>query len=302
MSPAHDTGRPHSWHGLSARRGLAVTLGLTATVMLVEVAGGIWANSLALLSDAGHMLTDLLALGMALFAVSVASRPATARRTYGYYRVEILAALNNGMILLVICVVLFYEAWQRVAHPEPVNGGLVLVVASVGLVANLAGMAILSARSGSLNIRAARLHLIGDALSSAGVLAAGGIISLTGWYRVDALMSFAIGVVIMMSAFRLVRETTDILLESTPHGIEPSRVCEAIQAVPGVREVHDLHIWSITSGMTALSGHVKVAPGCLAASDEALNRIKETLRDRFSIEHTTIQLESETYDEVGEVH
>jgi len=302
MTPGHPTGGSHHGRGLSARRGLALTLGLTGVIMVVEIVGGIWANSLALLSDAGHMLTDLLALGMALFAVTVASRPATARRTYGYYRVEILAALNNGMILLVICVILFYEAWQRFTRPEQVNGRMVLGVAAVGLLANLAGMVILSARSGSLNVRAARLHLIGDALSSAGVLVAGGVIALTGWYRIDALMSFAIGLVIMISAFRLVRETTDILLESTPHGIDPAEVCEAIQRVPGVREVHDLHIWSITSGMTALSGHVKVDPGCLAASDEALNRIKETLRDRFSIDHTTLQLESETYDEVGEVH
>jgi cobalt-zinc-cadmium efflux system protein len=293
--------RPHA-SGVPARRSLALTIGLTAAIMFVEAAGGYWANSLSLLSDAGHMLTDVLALGMALFAISVALRPATARRTYGYYRVEILSALINGVLLVVISLAIFYEASRRFVHPEPVEGGLVLVVAAVGLLADLAGMWILSGSSHSVNVRSARLHVAGDALSSGGVLAGGIVIMLTSWYTIDALLSFAIGIVILVGAWRILKETVDILLESAPVGMEQVEVSSAIRCVPGIKEVHDLHIWSITSGMIALSGHVVLDAAALSCSDDVLNRIKEMLRERFDIEHTTIQVESESYSEVGEVH
>ncbi|HET6373625.1 MAG TPA: cation diffusion facilitator family transporter [Candidatus Polarisedimenticolia bacterium] len=286
----------------AARRSLILAIGLTAAIMFVELAGGVWANSLALLSDAGHMLTDVLALGMSLFAVTVACRPATTRKTYGYHRVEILTALTNGVVLAVIAVVIFYEAISRFARPEPVAGGLVLKIAAVGLAANLLGMWLLARAGGGLNVRSARLHVTGDALSSAGVLAGGAIISVTSWYRVDSILSFCIGVVILAGAFRIVKETVDILLEATPQGMDPSDVCRAIEEIQGIKGVHDLHIWSITSGMTALSGHVTLDPRALAESDDLLNRVKEMLKRRYCIEHTTIQVESESYSEVGEVH
>lgn len=288
--------------GGSVRRSLALALGLAAGVMVVEVAGGLWANSLALLSDAGHMLTDVLALGMALFAVTVARRPATTRKTYGYHRVEILAALSNAVILSALCVALFYEAWKRFARPEAVDGGVVLSVAVMGLAANVAGIWILSRASGSLNVRSARLHLTGDALSSAAVLLGGAAIWLTSWYRIDSILSVVIGLLILWCVYKILRETVDILLEATPHGIDLADVCRAIESVGGIKGVHDLHVWSITSGMMALSGHVTLDGATLARSDDTLNSIKSVLQERFGIAHTTIQLESETYTEVGDVH
>jgi cobalt-zinc-cadmium efflux system protein len=285
-----------------ARRGLSVTIGLTSIIMIVEVLGGWWANSLALLSDAGHMLTDVLALGMSLFAVTMACRPATTRKTYGYHRIEILAALTNGVILAVISLGISYQAYRRLVHPQPVEGGLVLKVAAVGLAANLIGIWLLSRSQGGLNVRSARLHVAGDALSSVGVLVAGIVIALKGWYRIDALISLGIGVIIIAGAFHLLRETVDILLESAPMGMELMEVCRAIESIKGIKQCHDLHIWSITSGMTALSGHVILDPVAFAESDEILNKIKEMLNRRFKIEHTTIQVESESYTEVGEVH
>jgi len=284
-----------------ARRKLGLAIGITSIVMLLEVAGGWWANSLALLSDAGHMLTDVLSLGMAMFAVTMACRPAPVGKTWGYYRLEILAALTNGVVLAAVCLLIFYEAAVRFFVPQEVDSDLLLVVAAAGLLANLVGMWLLS-HSGSLNVRVARLHVTGDALSSAGVLAAGVVISFTSWYWVDSLVSLAIGVVVLRSAFHLLVETVDVLLEATPRGIDPAEVCRAIERESGITGVHDLHIWSITSGMPALSGHVILDPECHAQSDDTLNRIKEMLRQRFAIEHTTIQIESESYTEVGEVH
>ncbi len=284
------------------RRSLGMTIGLTATVMIVEAVGGLLANSLALLSDAGHMLTDVLALGMALFAVTVASRPATTRKTYGYYRIEILAAQVNGAILVLIAAVVVYEAYKRFLDPQPVRGALVLGVAAVGLIADLAGVWILTRASRSLNVRSARLHIAGDALSSAAVLVGGAVITATSWYAIDAILSFVIAGIILVGAYRILRETADILLEGTPRGMELREVFAAIEEVPGILSVHDLHIWCITSGMTALSGHVILDAPALARSDEVLNTIKEMLKRRFRIEHTTIQVESESYSEVGEVH
>lgn len=270
--------------------------------MIVELIGGIWSNSLALLSDAGHMLTDVFALALALFAVRVSRRPATVRKTYGYHRVEILTALTNGVILIVICLGIFYEAYRRFVEPQPVDGGTVIVVAAVGLLANLVGMWILARTSGSLNVRSARMHVAGDALSSAGVLVSGGVIATTSWYRIDPLLSFGIGLVILLGGYRILKETVDILLEGVPHGLDPEAIATAMRGVKGVQGVHDLHVWCITSGMSALSGHVILDRERLARSDEVLNLIKEVLRRRFGIDHTTIQVESEEYDEVGHVH
>jgi cobalt-zinc-cadmium efflux system protein len=288
---------------LQDRRGLGWTIALLGFVMLVEIGGSIASNSLALLSDAGHMFTDCLALGLALFAVSMACRPASPRVTYGYYRLEILAALANGVLLALIASFLFYQAYQRFLNPPEVAGEIVLIVALVGLVANVGGLYLLrGAKQGGLNIRGAALHLLSDALSSAAVVIGGAVIALTGWYRIDPILSAGIGLVIVIGAVRLVRESVDILLESTPAGLDLSAVAREILGIDGVAQVHDLHIWSITSGMTALSGHVVLKATTLAHSDEILNSIKAHLRDKYGIGHTTIQVESEEYREIGDVH
>jgi cobalt-zinc-cadmium efflux system protein len=284
------------------RRQLVLVLWLTGSVLVLEVAGGLLAGSLALLSDAGHMLTDLLALVLCLMAVGFASLPATARKTYGYHRLEILSALVNGAVLLLISGVLLVKAVGRFLDPRPIQGGLMTGIALVGLLANLLALAILSRGHRSLNIRGARMHLIGDALSSFGVVLAGAAIALTGWYRLDPIVAGVIAVVIVVGAFRLVREAVDVLLEATPAGLGLDEVSAAIATVPGVIEVHDLHVWSITTGLPALSGHVRVDGDTRATSDEMLNRIKQTVRDRFGIVHTTIQIESRVYQELGDVH
>ncbi len=287
---------------LVQKRRLTAVLALTATFLIVEVVGGILSGSLALLSDAGHMLTDLLALVLSLAAIQFAALPATPAKSYGYHRLEILSALLNGALLILISAGILYHAFLRLVEPVPVQSGLMMVVALAGLSANLVSIAILSRAHQSLNLRCARMHVISDALSSSGVVAAGLAISLTGWERLDAVVGALIAVVIVVGAVRLVREAVDVLLEATPAGIDLDRVSEAIAAVPGVLEVHDLHIWSITTGLPALSGHVRLEVGLRASTDEMLNRIKQTVRDRFGIVHTTIQVESRTYQEVGEVH
>jgi len=276
---------------------------LMGSVMVVEIAGSWFSNSLALLSDAGHMFTDILALGLAMFAVTMACKPASPRVTYGYYRFEILAALANGVLLGMIALILFYEAWMRFLNPPEVAGGVVVVVAAVGLVANLAGLYILKGAAHlGLNVRGAAMHVLSDTLSSAGVVVGGAVIALTGWMQIDSILSAAIGLVIVVGAVRLVREAVNVLLETAPAGISLATVRGEIESISGVRQVHDLHIWSITSGMTALSGHVVLQATTLEHSDQILNTIKERLRQRYAIEHTTIQVESESYREVGEVH
>jgi cobalt-zinc-cadmium efflux system protein len=297
----NDERRVRSARSIQGRQLIAV-ITLTGTILLVEAIGGIMSGSLALLSDAGHMLTDLLALVLCLMAVRFASLPATPEKTYGYHRLEILTALLNGTLLLLISAVLMFKAVQRFLAPVPIRGGLMIAVALVGLIANLVGLAILSRSHESLNVRGARMHIVGDALSSGGVLIAAIVIAVTGWYGIDPIVAGAIAIVIVVGALRLIREAVDVLLEATPAGIGLDDVSRAIRTVPGVLEVHDLHIWSITTGLHALSGHVRVDTGERAGADEMLNRIKQTVRDRFGIVHTTVQIESSTYQELGDVH
>jgi len=277
-------------------------VGLTASILVLELVGGIVAHSLALLSDSGHMMTDLLALLLSLLAINVAARPATDSKTYGYHRLEILAALFNGTLLAVLSLYLFYEAFRRFMSPRPVATGIMLAVAVVGLLANLAGIALLSPSRRNLNIRGALLHVMGDALSSVGVILGAVVMRLTGWYRADSLISMAIGVVILYGALRLMKEACDILLEAAPAGVTLPEIARAIESVEGVVGLHDLHVWSITTGMPAFSGHVVVKDAFLADSDAMLNRIKEVLEGRFGISHATLQVESERYEEVGEIH
>jgi len=283
-------------------RQLRLAILLAAGTLLIETAGGILSGSLALVSDAGHVLTDVLALVLSLMAVRFASLPATSAKTFGYHRLEILTALLNGSLLVVISAGILYKAVRRFLAPEPIESSVMIGVALLGLVANLAGVFLLSRAPQNLNLRCARMHVIGDTVSSVGVLAAGGIIALTGWERLDAITGGVIAVIIAVGSIRLVREAVDVLLEATPEGIDPDEVSRAIATVPGVIEVHDLHIWSITTGLPALSGHVRLDGAPTGAGDDMLNRIKETVRDRFGIVHTTIQIESRGYEELGDVH
>jgi len=283
-------------------RQLVRVIALSAATLVVEVAGGLLSGSLALLSDAGHVLTDLLALVLSLMAVRFASLPATPAKSYGYHRLEILTALLNGALLITISGGILYKAVRRFFDPVPIESSLMLGVAFVGLLANLVGIALLSRAPQNINLRCARMHVVGDALSSVGVLVTGGIIALTGWERLDPLMGGVIALVIAVGSLRLVREAVDVLLEATPSGIDLDGVSRAIATVPGVVEVHDLHIWSITTGLPALSGHVRLDGSHPQTSDEMLNQIKQTVRDRFGIVHTTIQIESCAYQELGDVH
>src|ERR1700686_2897807 len=237
---------------------LKVALALTCVVLAVEFAGGLVSHSLALLSDAGHVLTDVFALGLAWFAVSQANRPADARRSYGYHRVSILAALVNSVTLIVIVLVIAYEAIQRLAHPEPVQGGVVIVAALVGIAINAFVAFGLRGEAHSLNVRAALLHVIGDIGASVGVVVAGAVILLTGWLYIDPLLSLAIAVLIAYGAWRIVQETVNLLMEGTPSDIDLGDVTSEIMDTGRVTGMHDLHVWALSSEEMALSVHVVV--------------------------------------------
>jgi cobalt-zinc-cadmium efflux system protein len=283
MSHAH--ARAHT------TRQLTLVIAITATFLLVEAAGGVLSGSLALLSDAGHMLTDLLALVLSLMAARFASLPPNSAKTYGYRRLEILTALVNGTVLVLVAGLLAWRAGVRFLHPVPVGAPMMIGVALLGLGANLAGLWLLSGDDG-LNVRGARMHLWGDALSSIAVVVGSIAIGLTGWYRIDAAVAGAVSVVIAFGAARLVREAVDVLLEAAPAGLAIGDVERIIREVPGVLEVHDLHVWSITTGLPALSGHVQVDAGAAASPDATLACIAAALRDHFGIAHSTLQIET----------
>jgi cobalt-zinc-cadmium efflux system protein len=272
-------------------RRLSLVLALSATVMVAEAVGGVLAHSLALLADAGHMLADVAALGLALFVARVAQRPATPERSYGLARLEILAALVNGAALIVIAAGIAIEAWQRLRAPPAIHGTLVVGVATLGLLTNLVSMRILHRdHDHSLNQRGAYLHVLSDALGSVGALAAGAIVLLTGWMLADPLISVAIGLLILRSAWRLVRESADILLEATPAHISLTTVHDRLAGIAGVSSVHDLHVWTLTSGVIAMSGHLVVRdPG---ANQRILEAAQERLRS-LGVHHMTVQMERE---------
>ena len=275
-------------------RPLKIALGIVLVVMVAEVIGGILSGSLALLGDAGHMLVDALALGLSLFALTIARRPATPTRTYGYHRVEIMAALANGTTLVLVSIYIFYEAYQRFLEPPPVQAPLMLLVASIGLMANLAGILLLrKASRRNLNLRAAFWHIVGDTISSVGVIVGGVIIAITGWYIVDPIIAVLIGGIILWGAARLVSESVDILLEAVPRHIEVEKVIETIKNISGVDEVHDMHIWTITSGIHALSAHLLITDQMVSKSAEIVETVNQDLARNFSITHTTLQLECE---------
>lgn len=279
------------------RKGLLMALSITLLMMLAEVAGGIISNSLALLSDAGHMLTDTLALGLSYFAMKFAVMPATEKKTFGFYRLEILAALVNGVILVFVSIFIIYQAYQRLISPQPVQGGLMLVVAGLGLIVNVAGaLFLMRFRKTNLNIRGAFLHIVGDALSSIGVITGGAIIMYTGWYLIDPILSILIAVAIIIGAGALVIESVNVLLESAPSHINVAAVSEEIGRVKGVREAYHVHIWTITSGVYALSAHVLIDDRLVSRSRNLLDEIRSLLYDKFRILHSTIQLECERCD------
>jgi cobalt-zinc-cadmium efflux system protein len=276
--------------GAGARRSLGIALGLNAVYTAGEAVAGFLTGSLALLADAGHNLSDVAALGIALWASWLAARPPTARHSFGYKRAEILAALANALLLVVVSVLVFVEAARRFADPPDVPGGWMLVVAAIGVAVNLGGAAVVYRRDGvDLNLRASFVHLAGDAASSAGVIAAGLIVLTTGWLYADPLFSVLIGVVLVLSAVGIIRDAVLVLLESTPRDVDAEEVGRRMAGVPGVVEVHDLHIWTITSGFPALAAHVLVREeeDCHARR----RSLEELLRSEFGITHTTLQVD-----------
>lgn len=274
------------------RRPLLIALLITATFLVVEVIGGLLTNSLALLADAGHMVTDVAALSLSLLAIWLASRPATAERSFGFYRAEVLAALVNSATLIAISIYIFWEAFQRLSEPPDVRSGPMLAVAVAGLVANAASAWVLMRGGGheeNLNTRGAFLHVVGDMLGSVGAILAALIMLATGWYLADPILSALIGMLILWNSWRLLRESVDVLLEATPPAIDPQAVRRAVVDIPGVAGIHDLHIWTVTSGFIAMSGHIEVT-GERPWSD-VLREVTSLLRGRFGIAHVTLQPE-----------
>jgi cobalt-zinc-cadmium efflux system protein len=277
---------------LAGRRGLRYALAITIVFMLAEAFGGWLANSLALMADAGHMLTDAAAIALSLFAIRFAALPATRRRSYGFLRIEILAALANGVLLVLISVGIFYEAWQRFVRPPAVRVPLMLGIAAAGLVANLLAAAALHRSSeGHLNARAAYLHVLSDTLGSVGAIVAGAIMFFTGWYVADPIISALVGLLILVSAVKILQQSVEVLLEAVPSHIDLMRMERELAAVEGVRSVHDLHVWTISSGIHLMTCHAVV--GGHGDHHEVLERLSCVMRERFGIEHTTIQLECE---------
>ncbi len=277
-------------HGRGAA--LRAALALTLAILLIELAGGLLSHSLALISDAGHVLTDVFALGLAWFAVEQAKRPADLRRTYGYHRVSLLAALVNAVTLIIIVVAIAYEAVRRLAEPQHVHGGIVIATALAGIAINVVVILMLRGDSRSLNLRAALLHVTGDVAASVGVVIAGAVILLTGWLYIDPLLSLAIAGLIAFSAWRIVRESVNLLMEGTPTEIDLTAVTAEITGTDRVTSVHDLHVWALSSDETALSCHVVVGDCPLQDAEHVVRDLESRLCSKFAIGHTTIQVES----------
>jgi cobalt-zinc-cadmium efflux system protein len=284
----------HHRHTHSSRHKdrLWAVLGLSTSFMVVQVAVGWWTNSLALLADAAHLFVDAAGVGLSLLAVWFAERPATAEKTYGYYRVEILAALVNGVVLCVLAIVILVEAWERLRVRHDVSAGPVLLVAVAALGVNLLAAWLLhgGARE-SLNVRGAYLEVLGDALSSGAVIMAAAVILVTGWTAADALASAAIGLLILPRTYALLKQAVNVLLEGVPAHLDLAEIENALRGTPGVKRVHDLHVWTLTSGREAMSAHVEVEPG--TRPDRILDELHVVLHARFGIDHTTIQIERE---------
>ncbi|MEK7215726.1 MAG: cation diffusion facilitator family transporter [Chloroflexota bacterium] len=271
---------------------MALAFALTAAVLVIEVLGGLLSGSLALLSDAGHVLTDLVALGLSWYGIKQTARPSNYRMTYGYHRVGIFVAFLNAATLIGIALIVVWEAGRRLMEPQPVAGGLMSVVAVTGLAINLLVLVMLRHRGHDLNVRSAFLHVAGDAVASVAVVVSGGLIMVTGWTWTDAATSLIIAAIIVFSSIRILTESVNVLLEGAPGNIDMGDVLRSIGQVPGIREVHHLHLWSITPSIRALSCHVSVEDVAVSEAAVVLSRVNELLEHRFAIRHSTIQLEA----------
>ena len=296
MAHAHAQGHAHGGAYSGNRRRLIITLALAGSYMIAEAVGGWFTNSLALLADAGHMLSDVAALALSLFAIWIAQRPPSPRRTYGYYRAEILAALVNGATLVAISIYIFVEAYHRVRQPPKVQGLAMMGIAIGGLAVNLLGLWVLGGgKESSLNVRGAWLHVLTDALGSVGAIVASVLIWAFGWNWADPVTSALIGLLVIVSSWRLLAESVSVLMESAPRRIDVDEVRDAMAGVVGVKAVHDLHVWTIASGMESLSAHV--VTDRLDQNGHLLRQLRTTLHDRFGIDHVTIQVEPEGFEE-----
>jgi len=293
----HGAGRAASSAGAKHQSRLLLVLGLTATYVLAEVAGGLYTHSLALLADAGHLATDALGLAMALAAIRFAQRPATPAKTYGFYRAEILAALINGVALLGVAAYILVEAWQRLRQPAGVDALPMLVVACGGLLVTLTGVALLHAGAEeSLNVKGAFLEVLSDLLGAVGTIAAALILLLNGWPLADPLVSVVIALFILPRAWGLLKSVVDVLLEAAPAGTDVPAIETALRSVPGVAATHDLHVWTITSGFVAMSGHLQTRG---RPSADVLHDAQRLLKEHFKIEHATLQVEQGNHAQDG---
>jgi len=292
-------------HAVSANRNettLWIALGLTSTFLIAEVIAGLMLNSLALLADAAHMFTDAAALGVSLAAVRIARRPADSRRTYGYYRFEILAAAFNALLLFAVAIYILYEAWQRFNSAAEVQPTGMLVVAVLGLLINLISMWLLSSgKDESLNLKGAYLEVWSDMLGSLGVIAAAVLIRYTGWVWLDTLVAVGIGLWVLPRTWILLKDTLNILLEGVPEGVDLAKVEQALRATPGVTDLHDLHIWALTSGKHSLTSHI-VYDRSAVDGDQLLVVLRAVLSREFGVHHVTLQLEATPCDEADASH
>lgn len=298
MSAGHSHATVRAGH----ERKLWLALGLTGSFMIAEVIGAFVTGSLALLSDAAHMMTDTLALAISLVAIQVAKRAADRKRTFGYARFEILAAAFNALLLFVVAFYILYEAYQRLQAPAEIQSTGMLVIAVLGLIVNLISMRLLSAASDeSLNVKGAYLEVWSDMLGSIGVILAAVVIMFTGWAWVDSVVAAAIGFWVLPRTWTLLKESMNVLLQGVPDGIDIDAVEQAICAVPGVKEVHDLHVWALTSGKNVLSTHL-VADPALGSEQQILTQVTELLHEQFDISHVTLQIEGEGFHQEPIAH
>lgn len=278
------------------KKNLLIVLSFSGAYLIAEVIGGILTNSLALLADAAHMLTDVVGLLLAFIAIKIGERKADSKKTFGYYRTEILAAVINAVVLLGISVYVLFEAYQRFKSPPEVQSKSMLIVAGIGLLVNIAGMLILRKDSeASLNMKGAYFEVLSDMLTSVGVMIAGVIMITTNWYYADPLISAAIGLLIFPRTWRLLKEAVNVLLESTPKDVDIDLLRKSLEQVPGVKSVHDLHVWSLTSGVNAMSSHI--VKDDTITQNQLLEKLTEETTSRFTISHTTFQIEEESYQE-----
>lgn len=284
-------------------RRFLISIGVTIVILAIEVIGGYWTGSLALLSDAAHVFMDVFALVLSYLALRLSALPADDRHTYGFHRFEVLAALINGITLGAVAIGIFSESWQRWQNPQPVKSVEMLIIAALGLIANLIVISVLGGHhhdheahehagvGEDLNVRSAFLHVLGDAISSGGVILAAGLIWYTGWQWVDPLVSVLIGILILVSSWRVLRSSLHILIEGVPEGLSLAKIGQSLAEAPGVQDVHDLHVWNLCSGTIALSAHVVIADQSLGQMQALLDELKSRLRAGFGVEHTTIQFE-----------